>query len=86
MKALKMCQPSIMQPQMKCSCHAVKSDFVWLRQKWSLGRSGPIGPWAVRARLDPGPFGPNWTLGRSGPIGPWAIRAHGLGMSLLWVP
>ena len=44
-----------------------------------MGRSGPIGPWAVRAQfLDPGPFGPNcWTLGRSGPIvGPWAVRAH----------
>ena len=54
--------------------------FPWLfGPNWSVGRSGPIGPWAVRAQLlDPGPFGPNcWTLGRSGPfVGPWAVRGR----------
>ena len=43
---------------------------------WTLGRSGPIGPWAVRAQLNPGLFGPNRSLGRSGPIGHWAVRAQ----------
>ena len=44
--------------------------------KCTLGRSGPIGPWAVQAQLVPGLFGPNWTLDRSGPIGPWAVEAQ----------
>ena len=47
-----------------------------LGPNWSLGRSSPIGPWAVRDQLVPVPFGPNWSLGRSSPIGPWAVRAQ----------
>ena len=45
----------------------------------SLGCSGPIvpwdiraqlGPWAVLAQLVPGTFGHNWSLGRSGQLDP----------------
>ena len=46
------------------------------RPKWSLGCSEPTGPWAVRAHLVTGPFGPNWSLGHLGPIRPQAVWAQ----------